>query len=187
MLFSNKKIAFNSNIAIAFSLLCSLCVVMTIMNSARAFTLSNGEEVQCHVSQGGKNGFATEIWNSYQKSEDRHPELGRAVAIMRLDATGWPTIILDAQAYKRNAKGAPATWDFVYFHECAHAQDPGLDEIGANCAAYKAMARRGLMNFHRMKELEAVHYSMLMLPEEYGGSGLKFWHKTVECAQKGDD
>lgn len=187
MLFSNKKIAFNSNVAIAFSLLCSLCVVMTIMNSAHAFTLSNGEEVQCHVSQGGKNGFATEIWNSYQKSEDRHPELGRAVAIMRLDATGWPTIILDAQAYKRNAKGAPATWDFVYFHECAHAQDPGLDEIGANCAAYKAMARRGLMNFHRMKELEAVHYSMLMLPEEYGGSGLKFWHKTVECAQKGDD
>lgn len=160
---------------------------MLTMNFAQAFILSNGEEVQCHVSHGGKTGIATEVWNDYKKTEDRHPELGRAVAIMRPDANGWPTIILDAQAYKRNAKGAPATWDFVYFHECAHAQDPDLDEIGANCAAYKAMARRGLMNFHRLKELEAVHYSMLMLPEEYGGSGLKFWNKTLECARKGDE
>jgi hypothetical protein len=37
-----------------------------------------------------------------------------------------------------------------------------------------------------MKELEAVHLSMLMLPEEYGGSGLKFWHKTLECVRQGD-
>jgi hypothetical protein len=27
---------------------------------------------------------------------------------------------------------------------------------------------------------------MLMLPEEYGGSGLKFWHKTLECVRQGD-
>jgi hypothetical protein len=187
MLFSEKKISFDSKNSAGFLLRRSICVAMITISSAQAFTLSNGEEVQCQVSQDGKTGIATEIWNHYQKTEDRHPELGRAVAIMRLDANGWPTIILDAQAHKRNAKGAPATWDFVFFHECAHAQDPDLDEIGANCAAYKAMARRGLMNFHRMKELEAVHYSMLMLPEEYGGSGLKFWQKTLDCARRGDD
>jgi len=33
-----------------------------------------------------------------------------------------------------------------------------------------------------MKELEAVHLSMLILPEEYGGSGAMFWHKTMQCA-----
>ena len=167
--------------------LCFLVCLMIFSNKpADAFVLSNGEEIQCHFSRDGLSGTATEIWNTYTNSDDRNPELGRAVAVMRLNTEGWPTIIIDAEAHKRNAKGAPAIWDFVYFHECAHAQDPSLGEIGANCVAYKEMDRRGLMNFHRMKELEAVHLSMLMLPEEYGGSGLKFWHKTLECARQGD-
>ncbi len=166
--------------------ICSLYTALAFAHSAFGFTLSNGDDVQCHFAYGEKKGIATEIWNSYRNPEDRNPELGRAVAVMRLDSNGWPTIIIDAEAHKRNAKGAPAIWDFVYFHECAHAQDPDVGEIGANCAAYKEMDRRGLMSFHRMKELESVHLSMLMLPEEYGGSGLKFWHKTLECVKQGN-
>lgn len=164
-----------------------VCIALLSSRAVNAFTLSNGDQVQCHFAYDDKQGVATEIWNAYSKPENRNPELGRAVAVMRLDESGWPTIIFDAEAHKRNAKGAPATWDFVYFHECAHAQQPNLGEIEANCAAYKEMSRRGLMNFHRMKELEAVHLSMLMLPEEYGGSGLKFWHKTLECARRSDN
>ena len=153
--------------------------------SVDAFTLSNGDSVQCEVSLNGRTGVATEIWVNYTDRKDRHPELGRAVAVMHPDAEGWPTIIMDAEAYKRTGKGAPAIWDFVYFHECAHAQQPELGEIGANCAAYLEMERRGLMSFHRMKELEAVHLSMMtLLPLEYGGSGPQFWHQTMQCVRK---
>ncbi len=103
---------------------------------------------------------------------------------MRLNAENWPTIIIDAEAYKRTSKGTPAIWDFVYFHECAHAQQPSLSEIEANCASYIQMERRGLMNYNRMKELEAVHLGMMgNLPEEYGGSGAMFWHKTMQCVK----
>jgi hypothetical protein len=46
------------------------------------------------------------------------------------------------------------------------------------------MERRGLMNYNRMKELEAVHLGMMgNLPEEYGGSGAMFWHKTMQCVK----
>ena len=169
-----------------------MCLRLTIFSSllfafsqARAFTLSNGEEVQCPVTRHGISGFATEIWNTYATPTDRNPELGRAVAVMRLDANDWPTIIIDAQAYQRTAKGTPAQWDFVYFHECAHAQKPALSEIGANCSAYFDMDSRGLMGFYSFKELESAHMGMMNLPMEYGGSGPQFWHQTLQCVRKG--
>ena len=152
---------------------------------SNAFTLSNGEEVQCPVTRNGFSGFATEVWNTYSTPSERDPELGRAVAVMRLDANDWPTIIIDAQAYQRTAKGTPAQWDFVYFHECAHAQKPALSEIGANCLAYFEMDSRGLMNFYSQKELETAHLGMMNLPMEYGGSGAQFWHQTLQCVRKG--
>ena len=170
----------------------SMCLRVTICSlllwscsQASAFTLSNGEEVQCPVTRHGVAGFATEIWNTYATPSDRHPELGRAVAVMRLDDNDWPPIIIDAQAYQRTAKGTPAQWDFVYFHECAHAQKPALSEIGANCAAYFDMDSRGLMGFYSFKELESAHMGMMNLPMEYGGSGPQFWHQTLQCVRKG--
>ena len=160
-------------------------VLMFFCSVASAFTLSNGEEVQCPVTRNGVSGFATEIWNTYATPKDRNPELGKAVAVMRLDANDWPTIIIDAQAYQRTAKGTPAQWDFVYFHECAHAQKPALSEIGANCSAYFDMDSRGLMNFYSQKELESAHMGMMNLPMEYGGSGPQFWHQTLQCVRRG--
>ena len=153
------------------------------VHASWAFTLSSGIETQCQVQRDGKHGVATEIWSHYSDPKDRHPELGRAVAVMRLDDEGWPTIIMDGEAYKRTAKGTPAIWDFVYFHECAHAQQPEVGEIGANCQAYIEMEKRALMSYHRMKEIEAMHLGILSLPEEYGGSGPKFWHLTLQCAK----
>jgi hypothetical protein len=47
------------------------------------------------------------------------------------------------------------------------------------------MDKRGLMNYHKMKEIEAIHLSMLMLPMEYGGSGAQFWHQTLQSVKKG--
>jgi len=165
--------------------LTGISMLVLACSMASAFTLSNGEQVQCAVSRNGVSGFATEIWNTYSTPEGRNPELGRAVAVMRLDANEWPTIIIDAQAYERTSKGTPAQWDLVFFHECAHAQKPELTEIGANCAAYFDMDSRGLMSFYSFKELESAHLGMLDLPMEYGGSGPQFWHQTLMCVRKG--
>jgi len=165
-------------------LLSAACLTLCSGLPAYAFVLSNGDAVECHFSHGGISGKATEIWNTYNNSDDRHPELGRAVAVMRLNPEGWPTIIIDAEAHKRTSKGTPAIWDFVYFHECAHAQQPSLTEIEANCLSYQEMERRGLMNYHRMKELETIHLSMPMLPEEYGGSGAVLWHRTLQYVRE---
>jgi hypothetical protein len=160
------------------------CLIALCSMPVYAFVLSNGDTVECRFARPEFSGVATEIWNTYQSPEGRNPELGRAVAVMRLNAENWPTIIIDAEAHKRTSKGTPAIWDFVYFHECAHAQQPSLSEIEANCASYKEMERRGLMNYNRMKELEAVHLGMMgNLPEEYGGSGAMFWHKTMQCVR----
>jgi hypothetical protein len=160
-------------------------MLLSAFSQASAFTLSNGDEVQCPVTRNGTSGFATEFWNTYSTPADRNPELGRAVAVMRLDANNWPTIIIDSEAHQKTAKGTPAQWDFVYFHECAHAQKPALSEIGANCTAYFEMDSRGLMSFYSFKELESAHMGMMNLPKEYGGSGPQFWHQTLQCVRKG--
>jgi len=162
----------------------AMILLAGVCNPTSAFVLSNGEKVECLLSHNGKEGKAIEVWNTYKAPEGRNPELGRAGAVMRINDDGWPTIIIDAEAYKRTSKGAPATWDLVYFHECAHAQNPELGEIDANCSAYQEMAKRGLMSYHRLKELEAMHLGILSLPEEYGGSGAKFWHLTLKCVEQ---
>ncbi len=170
---------FLSRFAVASAML--LCL------SSHAFTLSSGEVTSCPITLNGKTGVATEIWSTYTDIKDRHPELGRAVAVMRLDDNDWPTIIMDAQAYERTGKGSPTLWDFVYFHECAHAQQPALSEIGANCDSYLALDKRGLMNHQKMKELEAFHFAIISLPMEYGGTGAQFWHQTMQCVRKARD
>ena len=81
------------------------CLIQCASLPALAFVLSNGDEVQCHFSHEGLSGTATEIWNTYNNSDERHPELGRAVAVMRLAADGWPTIIIDAEGIVRSVPG----------------------------------------------------------------------------------
>ncbi len=160
-------------------------LTMLVCWQAQAFEISTGDNVQCEVTVNGKTGVAREIWNRYTDVKDRSPELGRAVAVMRLDEHGWPTIIIDQPAHERSIRGSQTIWDFVYFHECAHAQDPVVSEIGANCVAYLEMARRGLMNYNRSKQLETMHFNMMsILPVEYAGSGAQFWHQTLQCVKK---
>ena len=152
-----------------------------------AFEISTGENVKCLVTVNGISGEAKEIWDNYSESKNRNPELGLAVAVMRLDEKGWPTIIFDAPAHAKTVKGSQTIWDFVYFHECAHAQNPKLSEVGANCYAYIEMGKRGLMNYNRMKQLETMHFNMMsILPIEYAGSGAQFWHQTLLCAKDPD-
>jgi hypothetical protein len=162
----------------------AVCLLVSGHFSAHAFEISTGDNLQCPVTVNGKTGVATEVWSKYTDSKDRNPELGKAVAVMRLDENGWPTIIFDEPAHAKSIQGSQTIWDFVYFHECAHAQNPEITEIEANCQAYLEMGRRGLMNYHRIKQLETMHFNMMsILPIEYGGSGAQFWHQTLQCVR----
>ncbi len=150
---------------------------------ARALPLSDGNELECVVSRDGRSGPATEKWVHYERLQDRDPELGKAVAVVRHDERGWPVIYIDAVAHKRGRLTNAGLWDFVFLHECAHARDPNFTEIEANCEAYLEMERRGLMNPIRLKDIEAAHLQILNLPQEYGGNGIEFWRRTLACVQ----
>ncbi len=151
--------------------------------SAHALPMSDGTELQCKVSRSGQTGIAKENWVQYDSIQNRDPELGKAVAVVRTDSSGWPVIYIDAVAHRRGRMSNAGLWDFVFLHECAHAQDPQLTEIEANCSAYIEMERRGLMNPIRFKDIEAAHLQILNLPAEYGGNGVEFWRRTMECVQ----
>ena len=97
-----------------------------------AFPLSDGTETSCMVSRDGRSGPATEHWVQYDSIQNRDPELGKAVAVVRADAQGWPVIYIDAVAHKRGSRTNAGLWDFVFLHECAHAKDLKLTEIEAN-------------------------------------------------------
>ncbi len=165
-------------------LLAALVAAMVAPISAHAFTLSDGNEVQCQFKRDDMAATATERWVDYKTASERDPELGKAVAVVRFDPQGWPTILIDAVAYKQSKAVMAAMWDFIYFHECAHAKDQRLSEIGANCAAYIEMQNRGLMNAVRFKDIEAAHLRIMNLPEQYGGNGIEFWRMTLDCVER---
>jgi hypothetical protein len=151
----------------------TLCWLLGAHSLSNAFTLSNGDQVQCPVTRNGQSGFATEIWSNYNDPSERDPELGRAVAVMRLDANDWPTIIIDAQAYERTSKGTPAQWDFVYFHECAHAQKPALTEIGTKlCSVCEKAESSSLCDG---LQLEGVDEFLSQMPVDNFSGGCT-WH-----------
>ncbi len=164
-------------------LLPALALAAFATTSAHALPMSDGTELQCTVDRGGQTGIAKENWVQYDSIQNRDPELGKAVAVVRTDAAGWPIIYIDAVAHRRGRQSNAGLWDFVFLHECAHAQDPRLTEIEANCSAYVEMERRGLMNPIRFKDIEAAHLQILNLPMEYGGNGVEFWRRTMECVQ----
>ncbi len=180
-----RETFFSSRLLPALRLLVST-LLLAAAASASAFTLSDGTETECPVSRDGRSGPATIKWVHYERLQDRDPELGKAVAVVRHGADGWPVIYIDAVAHKRGRLTNAGLWDFVFFHECAHARDPALTEIEANCQAYLEMERRGLMNPIRFKDIEAAHLQILNLPAEYGGNGIEFWRRTLECVQSGN-
>ena len=65
----------------------------------------------------------------------------------------------------------PHMRDFLFFHECAHAQVPTGDENAANCVGLKAMRAAGRAG----PEAEA------RIAEFYGPQN-SFWLATLACA-----
>jgi hypothetical protein len=70
----------------------------------------------------------------------------------------------------------PAVHDFIFFHECAHAQIPTTDEVRANCAGLKAMRAAGRAGFALESKLTL-----------FFGADNEYWMKTIKCANAEPD
>ncbi len=169
----------------AAALLAQLALLALVSaGSAGAFERSDGKTVQCVIERNGEQRVVPEEWLGHGESGDRHPALGGAAAVVRPDKDGWPVIYFDYVTFKGIRENDPHMPDFIFYHECAHASDPERDEIGANCEAYLALERLGMMNEVMERALARSHRKMMRLPSRYGGSGAAFWDKTLACVSE---
>ena len=152
-----------------------------------AFERSDGASVQCEVTRDGESRIVKEVWLGHGDVGDRHPALGGAAAVVRPGADGWPVIFFDAVVFRAMLARDPHMSDFIFYHECAHAQDPERDEIDANCEAYLQLDKLGVLTPDRVDALAATHKKMLRLPSRYGGSGEVFWERTLSCVKSRAD
>ena len=138
---------------------------------AQTYREPNGRSWTCyapHAQTGqivpvvGMNGNAAGFW-----------------AFATYDATGWPTIIFDVSQLRNLPLIAVR---YTYYHECAHLSIPTRDEIEANCVALINMRDNNDISPHQEDILRQVHYSLTVLPPQYGGNGRVFWDATIDCA-----
>lgn len=160
-----------------------LCALM-LSQAAFAFERTDGVVVRCEVERKGERREANEVWLGFGDVGDRHPELGGAAAVVRIDREGWPVIYFDNVVFKAMLISDPHMADFIFYHECAHARDPEKSEIEANCEAFIELQQQGLMTPAKEYALGATHRRMLRLPSRYGGNGEVFWEQTIACVQR---
>jgi hypothetical protein len=65
----------------------------------------------------------------------------------------------------------PEVHDYIFFHECAHARVPTVDEIQANCVGLQDMRAAGRADAAVESRLGAFY-----------GPGSGYWARTLECA-----
>ncbi len=61
--------------------------------------------------------------------------------------------------------------DFLFFHECAHAQVPTPEELAANCTGLRAMRKAGRAGFAVESKIAAFY-----------GPDNPYWSQTLACA-----
>lgn len=161
-----------------------LMSLMAAASSAGAFERTDGVVTRCEAERNGERREVKEVWLGFGDVGDRHPELGGAAAVVRLDPEGWPVIYFDNVVFKAMMLTDPHMADFIFYHECAHARDPDKSEIEANCEAFIELQQQGLMTPAKEYALGATHRRMLRLPSRYGGNGEVFWEQTMACVQR---
>jgi hypothetical protein len=65
----------------------------------------------------------------------------------------------------------PEVHDYIFFHECAHARVPTVDELQANCVGLQDMRAAGRAGFAVESRLSAFY-----------GPGSDYWARTLKCA-----
>lgn len=167
--------------------LLALSCILAAPVSVQAFERSDGNVVHCEVTRDGESRVVHEVWLGHGGVGDRHPALGGAAAVVRPGGDGWPVIFFDSVVFRAMLASDPHMSDFIFYHECAHAQDPKRDEIEANCEAYLELDKLGVLTPERLDALAATHKKMLRLPSRYGGSGEVFWERTLSCVKSRRD
>ena len=161
------------------ALWCALAAPLT----CAGFERSDGTQVQCEVTRHDETRVVREVWLGHGDMGDRHPALGGAAAVVRPGEDGWPVIFFDSVVFRAMLARDPHMSDFIFYHECAHAQDTERDEIEANCEAYLELDKLGVLTPDRIEALATTHKKMLRLPSRYGGSGEVFWERTLSCVK----
>lgn len=133
-----------------------------IASPAAAFMFSDGTTMQCTAR-------GQVVPETYAPAGDPFESLGR-VGLAARSGDGY-RITWNA---KRLAALPPETHDFIFFHECAHAQIPTEIELAANCAGLLAMRRAGRAGPAVENKLRAL----------FGGH--PHWEQTVRCADEED-
>ena len=166
---------------------CSALVALVEWSASAAtyaFDRSDGVVVQCEVERRGETRAVKEVWLGSGAAGDRHPELGGAAAVVRIDAAGWPVMYFDSIVFGEKIKNEPHMADFIFYHECGHAREGDLDEIEANCYALITLQQLGMIDADRFSALTLSHQSMRRLPSRYGGNGTIFWARTLACVKQ---
>lgn len=102
---------------------------------------------------------------------------GRAYAEIFTDPVKGHSIIVYGERYQRTA---PLFQAFIRRHECQHANGV-RDEIMANCGALVQMRALGL-TVAQERQIAQWHAAEGTLDPQYGGTGARFWQRTLECA-----
>ena len=100
----------------------------------------------------------------------------RAYAVLYIDPLHGHSIIIYGERYLRIA---PLFQAFIRRHECQHANGV-RDEIMANCGALAQMRALGL-TVAQERQIAQWHAAEGTLDPRYGGTGARFWQRTLEC------
>lgn len=138
--------------------LAAMMLALSAAAPAAAFTFSDGTKTTC-VARGV-------IVSEYEAPPDDPAVAGR-VGRAQTDGKNY---VLAWNVPKLNAL-PPEMHDFIFFHECAHAQVRTDDEVKANCEGLKAMRAAG-----RAGPVVEAKLAAFLGPES------AYWRGTLACA-----
>lgn len=145
-------------------LLVSCNSLLLMASEAAAFVFSDGTTAEC--TAGGRTVIEIE-----GAPGSKVVELGRTGITERVGSA----YVIQWNEEKL-AQLPPAIHDFIFFHECAHAQIPTTDELRANCAGLKAMRAAGRAGFAVESKMAAFY-----------GPGNQYWAGTLQCADAANE
>ena len=140
------------------------CVAASVaglaIGAAGAFTLSDGTTMEC-VARGAS------VPEVDVPAGTNAEFTGRAASGSSGYRIVWNRARLEALP--------PVMRDFLFFHECAHAQLATPEELAANCAGLKAMRAAGRGGVAVEAKIAAFY-----------GAGNPYWAQTLACANMPD-
>jgi hypothetical protein len=140
-----------------WGLLPVVLAVAALANPAAAFTFSDGKSASCVVK-----GATIREYEAPPTDPLIHDRTG-----ITIPESGSYAIVWNGE---KLAKLPPAVHDFLFFHECAHAQIPTSVEVEANCGGLKAMRAAGRAGPMVEEQLAAFF------------NDSKYWQDTLRCA-----